>query len=308
MHSTSLATSPYDTSDYLNMRIATPSVSHLNEINWPLRISLTEFDMLDQPCTIRVTGQTHIGGVMFQLVEYLAANTSIKNDWSDFALWWPAKKQWLKRTKMTLDQYGVQADAILHFTRIHKPMRIQLPDLQIIELQVDYSVSLYMAVKHVCKELGIRHAEECSLIRADHMATDLDENSLLNVNKMKSTSKLDVLKSSKSTNHILNSKSVPSTSNKENDQYSMGSSTTSTLNNSSSNNSSSSSSAKCNNQHMLIHSVSIENNLNEHHQQQQLQQQPQLLHLSPIVSTQFYLNKIAPKYKSIFDKTRPNLK
>ena len=41
-------------------------------------------------------------------------------DWSDHALWWPERNNWLTRTRFTLDQYGVQADALLYFTPVHK--------------------------------------------------------------------------------------------------------------------------------------------------------------------------------------------
>ena len=75
-------------------------------------------------------------------------------DWSDHALWWPEKNRWLKRSRSTLDQYGVQADAKLHFTPMHKNLHVQLPDLQILEMRVDYSSDTFNAVMHLCKELG----------------------------------------------------------------------------------------------------------------------------------------------------------
>ncbi len=281
----------FDTNDYIKMKL---NSSELTEISWPLKVNITEFDVIER--TLRVTGSTHIGGVMFQLVEQLG---NIKNDWSDFALWWPEKNQWLKKTKMTLDQYGVQADALLHFTRIHKHLRVQMPDLQIIDLNVDYSNCLFNTVKQICKEMNIRNAEEISLIRIEQLE---DNNKKKNKNDLK-------MKGNKS-NAILNSKSMISTassvnnySNKENDQFSVSSSTTSTLNNSSSNNSSSS---KCNPRE-LSHSLSIENNINLNSVSNlSSNNDTQSLHLSPIVPTQFYLNKIAIKYKSLFDKTRIN--
>lgn len=47
-------------------------------------------------------------------------------DWSDHALWWPTKNIWLLRTRSTLDQCGVHADALLHFTPMHKILRVQV--------------------------------------------------------------------------------------------------------------------------------------------------------------------------------------
>ena len=86
----------------------------------------------------------------------------IAADWSDHALWWPARNCWLSRTRSTLDQYGVQADALLHFTPMHKTLRVQLPDLRYLDCRVDFSVKTFNAVVTLCKELGIRHPEELS--------------------------------------------------------------------------------------------------------------------------------------------------
>ena len=86
-------------------------------------------------------------------------------DWSDHALWWPKKRSWLTRTRSTLDQYGVQADALLHFTPMHKICRIQLPDLRYIDYRVDFSIKCFSSVVQLSKELGIRHPEELSFCR-----------------------------------------------------------------------------------------------------------------------------------------------
>ncbi|XP_023290641.1 unc-112-related protein-like [Orussus abietinus] len=86
-------------------------------------------------------------------------------DWSDHALWWPARNYWLVRTRSTLDQYGVAADALLHFTPMHKTLRVQLPDMRCLDCRVDFSVKTFNAVINLCKELGIRHPEELSFCK-----------------------------------------------------------------------------------------------------------------------------------------------
>lgn len=78
----------------------------------------------------------------------------IAMDWSDHALWWPKKNIWLTRTRSTLDQYGVQADALLHFTPMHKCLRVQLPDLRYLDCRVDFSIKVFNAVINLCRELG----------------------------------------------------------------------------------------------------------------------------------------------------------
>lgn len=78
----------------------------------------------------------------------------IAMDWSDHALWWPTRNTWLTRTRSTLDQYGVQADALLHFTPMHKTLRVQLPDLRYLDCRVNFSIKTFNAVVNLCKELG----------------------------------------------------------------------------------------------------------------------------------------------------------
>jgi kindlin 2 len=75
-------------------------------------------------------------------------------DWSDHGLWWPDKNLWLARTRSTLDQYGVQADAKLLFTPMHKYIRLLLPDLQECEMRVSFSTNVFAVVIKLCKELG----------------------------------------------------------------------------------------------------------------------------------------------------------
>lgn len=126
--------------------------------SWELTITVTD---LPEARTLRVKGDLHIGGVMLKLVEALEYTA----DWSDHCLYWPDKRLWLTRTKSTLDQYGVQADARLWFTPMHKALQVTLPDLQTIEMQINFSINVFGVVIKICKELGIRHPEELSLAR-----------------------------------------------------------------------------------------------------------------------------------------------
>lgn len=131
---------------------------HMVDGSWNLTILVTD---LPQEVTLRVKSDLHIGGVMLQLVEEL--NVSL--DWSDHALWWPERKMWLLRTRSTLDQYNVQADAQIWFTPMHKNLRVQMPDLQIMDMRVNFSSNVFSAVVKICKEIGMRHPEELSLAR-----------------------------------------------------------------------------------------------------------------------------------------------
>ncbi|XP_033125865.1 fermitin family homolog 2-like [Anneissia japonica] len=99
---------------------------------------------------------------MLRLVEKL---DSVSVDWSDHAMWWPEKNTWLLRTNSTLDQCHVMADSKLWFTPMHKTLRVQLPDMQLLDLSVNFSCKVFNAVQDLCKDLGIRHPEELSFLR-----------------------------------------------------------------------------------------------------------------------------------------------
>lgn len=248
-------------------------ISSLPFASWELRVNIVEFDVIEQ--SLVVTGDTHIGGVIIQLVEKL---TNIRNDWSDFALWWPEKRIWLKKTKMTLDQYGVQADAVLSFTRIHKTLRVQLPDMQVVDMSLDFSTSVFYVVKQICKEIGIRCHEEMSLLRCSGLSN------VKPINNKKEDSFQSTIKSSRAG-------SVTSSSN------------TSTLNNSSSN---SFKHDKYNKPNPRERSRSLSTDNNESFVGSLID--PQSLILSPFVSIDEYMNRSKIRFKTLFDKTRLNSK
>ncbi|EDW19632.1 unc-112-related protein [Drosophila mojavensis] len=137
---------------------------HVGENTWNLRIFITD---LQVEKTLRVRGDQHIGGVMLQLVD-----PEMPKDWSDHALWWPAKNIWLTRTRSTLDQAGVQSDSFLHFTPMHKTLRVQMPDLRYLDCRVNFSIKTFGAVVNLCKELDIRYPEElsfCKPLEPEHL-------------------------------------------------------------------------------------------------------------------------------------------
>lgn len=97
----------------------------------------------------------------------------IAMDWSDHALWWPQRNHWLTRTRSTLDQYGVAADASLHFTPMHKTLRVQLPDMRCLDCRVDFSVKTFNAVINLCKELGESQANLLILFKESNIETSV---------------------------------------------------------------------------------------------------------------------------------------
>lgn len=147
--------------------------------SWLLTIRV---DALSLDRQMRVKGDWSIGKVLVSLTENLChppQSPTKPNDislspglantgWSDFALWWPAKNRWILQTHASLDQYGLQADARLHFIRIHGRLKIQLPDLQTREFcDINFTEPVFRVVLLLCRHLGIKHPEELSLQHVD---------------------------------------------------------------------------------------------------------------------------------------------
>uniref|UniRef100_A0A8C5G4G8 PH domain-containing protein n=1 Tax=Gouania willdenowi TaxID=441366 RepID=A0A8C5G4G8_GOUWI len=113
------------------------------------------------PITLSVSSDLHVGGVIIKLVE----KTQMKRDWSDYALWWEQKQQWLLRTAWTLEKYGIHADARLLFIPQHKPLKLGLPSGMTLKVWASFSSPVFQAVMTICRILNIRHPEELSLLR-----------------------------------------------------------------------------------------------------------------------------------------------
>ena len=92
-------------------------------------------------------------GALFTVTVFMCP-ADVCQDWSDHALWWPERNLWLLRTRSTLDQYGVAADAHLLFTAMHKPLRVLLPDLQDVDVRANFAADVFNVVIRLCKEFG----------------------------------------------------------------------------------------------------------------------------------------------------------
>ncbi|KAI6189766.1 hypothetical protein M3Y97_00044100 [Aphelenchoides bicaudatus] len=123
----------------------------INDHSWKLGTFVTD---LNTSKDIFVRGNTSLGSLMMSLVNEVGE----ERDWSDHALWWPDRRKWLKHTRSTLDQAGVTAATYLEFTPMHKQVRIQLPDFQIIDAMLDFSVPVLRVAQQLCSELRIRHS------------------------------------------------------------------------------------------------------------------------------------------------------
>uniref|UniRef100_A0A8C1UQH8 Fermitin family member 3a n=1 Tax=Cyprinus carpio TaxID=7962 RepID=A0A8C1UQH8_CYPCA len=100
----------------------------------------------------------------FCCVNYMGACPEIKQDWSDHALWWEQKQQWLLKPSWTLDKCGIHADARLCLTPQHKPLRLLLPSGVTLRLRACFSSPVFRCVTGLCKLLNIRRPEELSLL------------------------------------------------------------------------------------------------------------------------------------------------
>ncbi|KAJ7996627.1 hypothetical protein DPEC_G00239010 [Dallia pectoralis] len=129
---------------------------------WDLSVTVEEeFGPEAPPFKVSVTSDLHIGGVILKIVE----KTQIQKNWSDHALWWEQKQQWLLRSSWTLEKYEIHADARLSLTTQHKPLRLGLPNGTTVKVQACFSRPVFQTVMGVCQLLNVRHPEELSLLR-----------------------------------------------------------------------------------------------------------------------------------------------
>ncbi|KAA0709558.1 Fermitin family -like protein 3 [Triplophysa tibetana] len=117
---------------------------------WDLSVSVEDLGPDAPPLKVSVTSDLHIGGVFLKLVE----KTQLTKDWSDHALWWEQKQQWLLRTNWTLDKCGVHADARLIFTQQHKPVRLGLPNGATLKMRACFSSPMFRTVMGICRILS----------------------------------------------------------------------------------------------------------------------------------------------------------
>ncbi|CAH8615983.1 unnamed protein product, partial [Schistosoma rodhaini] len=148
--------------------------------SWLLSIHI---DDLNIDREIRVYGEWSINELITQLIDGLTCpipkslnpneislrSNTVRSSWGDYGLWWPARSKWLLKTKSSLNQYGLQADAKLRFLSIYGNLNIQLPDLQIREfVDVNFAEPVFRVTLSICRYLNIRHPEELSLAHFIH--------------------------------------------------------------------------------------------------------------------------------------------
>lgn len=103
-------------------------------------------------CKFRASFLTFLDLCIYIFLPYFHAG--ISKDWSDHALWWEQKSQWLLKTNWTLDKYGILADARLYFMPQHKPVILSLPNQRSLRIRVCFSSTTFSACAEVCKVLG----------------------------------------------------------------------------------------------------------------------------------------------------------
>merc|ERR1740129_1046997 len=126
--------------------------------SFTLNITVTSLNVQKN---VEVERQSHAGQVMLDIVDKL----DITGDYSDHALWWPEKKIWLSKARLSLATYGVETSTTMLFTPAHKSIQVQMPDRQLITKPVNFAVDTFHAVEELCKELGIRRPEELSFMK-----------------------------------------------------------------------------------------------------------------------------------------------
>lgn len=123
---------------------------------WMLSIFINELDITE---TLKVSNSSIISAVAMDLINKI----NLKYDWTEFWFWCPNQKIWLLPKSSSLSQFKVESFRKICFIRRFNIVNIQLPDLQIRQLLLDFSKTVYQTNQILCKKFGIRHHEELSL-------------------------------------------------------------------------------------------------------------------------------------------------
>lgn len=148
---------------------------HYVDGSWLLTVHI---DALKIDRQVRVQGDWSVGELLTELIEGLPAPVAkppkaheislrsggVRTGWGDHQLWWPEKSRWLLHSRVSLNQYGLQADALLRLVPVYGRLRVQLPDLQTRDfVDVNYADPVFRVTVSICRQLNIRHPEELSL-------------------------------------------------------------------------------------------------------------------------------------------------
>ena len=58
------------------------------------------------------------------------------------------------------------SDAKLEFVPVHRYITVEMPDKHRYQMRVSFAVMTFLTVAEICREMGIRHPEELSLLRS----------------------------------------------------------------------------------------------------------------------------------------------
>jgi kindlin 2 len=137
---------------------------------WQLHVHvIAGADQHRQVVEIDVNGDTHIGNAIVMLTQKVAGDRRTRGtatNWSRHSLWWPKKKRWLTNLDQTLDNCGVTSQDIMELVSSVQMVNVMLPDLQLLQMPVDFSCKVYELTSDICSSLSISHPEELSIFRA----------------------------------------------------------------------------------------------------------------------------------------------
>ena len=58
------------------------------------------------------------------------------------------------------------SDAKLEFVPVHRYITVEMPDKHRYQMRVSFAVMTFLTVAEICRDMGIRHPEELSLLRS----------------------------------------------------------------------------------------------------------------------------------------------
>ena len=117
-------------------------------------------------------------GVQTCALPISACLIGINKNWSDHALWWEQKQQWLLRTSWTLEKYEIHADASLSLTPQHKALRLGMPNGATLRLRACFSSPVFQTVMEIGRLLSKAASPQSHTFTFSHLSDTLIQSDL----------------------------------------------------------------------------------------------------------------------------------
>ncbi|OAF68764.1 Fermitin family 3 [Intoshia linei] len=137
----------------------TLSTSNDENVQLVITIHLNGTEKINYKVSVSTTIRNLCDGIIYEISK-TKKSPNDDMDWSDYNLWWPTNRVWIDQSKLNVSQYCLEDDDELVFCKTHYNIMLQLPDHQIIQMSVNFSVRVSDVMRNICLFFDIPDSEE----------------------------------------------------------------------------------------------------------------------------------------------------